>query len=238
MTTTTSREAHLDLRHQPRTTLEDARWGRIAAAGGVAFVVLNVAGTFAPGAPPASDASAAKVAAYFRDHAGAIKAQQLVGGLGIVALYWWFGALWRVLNRAEGERPRLTIVAAVSLATGLAIAMISGAITATAALRVDNSDAILRLLWTFSLVGFATVGFALATFLIAACTVIFRTQVTPPWTAYLGWVAAFAFLVSSAGTVSDSSVINSFGLVAFLLWCAWILAISAFMWRGTATDLA
>jgi hypothetical protein len=139
-----------------------------------------------------------------------------------------------MMSGAEGERPRLTIVAAVSLAGGVALAMISGAITATAALRIDNSDAILRLLWSFSLVGFATAAFAIATFLIAAGAVSYRTKVMPRWTSYLGWAAALAFLVSSIGTVSDSSVINIFGLVAFLIWCVWILAVSAFMWRGTA----
>ena len=87
--------------------------GATAAIAGVAFVVLDVAGAFLPGAPPASDASAAKIAAYFHDHSGAIKAQLLLGGLGIAALMWWFGALWRMLSRAEGERPRLAIVAAV-----------------------------------------------------------------------------------------------------------------------------
>jgi hypothetical protein len=232
MTTTTSRESALGAQRQSSAALDESRWGRLAATGGVAFVVLNLAGTFAPGAPPASDASATKVATYFRDHAGAIKAQQLLGCLGIVALYWWFGALWRIMSRAEGERPRLTIVAAVSLATGLALAMISGAITATAAVRIDSGNTILRLLWTFSLVGFATAGLAIGTFLIAACAVIYRTEVTPRWTSYLGGVAAVAFLVGSIGTVSDSNVINIFGLVAFLTWGVWILAMSAFMWRG------
>src|SRR5204862_3374144 len=126
----------------------------------------------------------------------------------------------------------LAIAAAVSLSTGVALAMISGAITATAALRVENTDVILRLLFSLSLVGFATAGFAIAAFLTAACTITYRTGVTPRWTSYLGWVAALAFLVGSAGTVSDANAINLFDLIAFLVWCAWILVISAFMWRA------
>src|SRR2546429_7583587 len=64
-----------------------------AALAGLAFVVLNVAGTLAAGSPPATDAPAAKVAAFFRDNASVIKAEQLLGALGVVALFWWFGAV-------------------------------------------------------------------------------------------------------------------------------------------------
>jgi hypothetical protein len=225
------------------TTVTDVRRhttlgaSRTAAAAGFAFVVLNVTGTFLPGAPPASDASAAKAASYFRDHSGAIKAQQLLGGLGIVALMWWFGALWRVLSRAEGERPRLAIVAAIALASGLAIALCSGAVTATAAIRVDNVETT-RLLWSLSLVGFATAAFAISTFLVATCVLTYRSNIAPRWTSYLGWLAAIAFLVGSLGTVSDSNAINSVGLVAFLAWCVWTLALSVAMWRGTIAPSA
>ena len=59
-----------------------------------------------PGAPPASDASTAKISTYFHDHASGIKAQLFVGTLGIIALLWWFGALWRMLSRIEDERPQ------------------------------------------------------------------------------------------------------------------------------------
>src|SRR6185369_13465006 len=119
---------------------------------GVVFVVTSVASTFLPGAPPASDASAAKVAAYFQDHTGAIKAQQLVGAVGIVALLWWAGALWRFLSRAEGGQPRLTVVAALSLVAGLALAMLNGVLNSTAAIRVDAANEFSHLLWSMSLV--------------------------------------------------------------------------------------
>jgi hypothetical protein len=228
-TTMTGTTTETEVTTIPHSTIASSR---TAAAAGFVFVVLNVTGTFLPGAPPASDASAAKAAAYFRDHSGAIKAQQLLGGLGIVALMWWFGALWRVLSRAESERPRLAVVAAIALASGLGIALFSGAITATAAIRVDDVDTT-HLLWSLSLVGFATAAFAIATFLVAACVVTYRANIAPRWTSYLGGLAAVAFLVGSLGTVSDSNVINSTGLVAFLAWCVWTLSMSVVMWRGT-----
>src|SRR5262245_41636787 len=136
MTTTTRDTAH------PAPTLpatgSESSGMRLAAASGVAFVVLSVASTFAAGSPPASDASAAKIAAYFHDHSGGIRSQMLLGGLGLAALVWWFGGLWRALSRAENERPRLAIVAAVGLAIGGALAMVNGIIVATTALRVED----------------------------------------------------------------------------------------------------
>src|SRR5262245_6181304 len=98
-------------------------WERWAIGGGFTFVVVGVVTTFLPGAPPASDAPAAKVASYFRDHAGAIEAQQVLGILGTVTVFWWFGALWRAMTRADdGRTPLLAVTAAVSLAVGVALA--------------------------------------------------------------------------------------------------------------------
>ena len=140
--------------------------------------MLNVVGTFAPGSPPASDASAAKVAAYFADHSGAIKAQLLLGGLGIAALLWWFGALWRMMSRAEGERPRLAIVAAVALASGLTLALVSGIATSTAAIRAESLDTT-RLLYTMSLVAVSAAGFGIGLSILATCVLTYADAVRP-----------------------------------------------------------
>jgi hypothetical protein len=216
-----------------RSTFDGSRGGRVAAVAGLAFVVFNVAGTFLPGAPPASDASTAKIAAYFKDHSGAIKAQLLLGGLGIAALMWWFGTLWRIMSRAEDERPRLAIVAGVALAAGLTLAIVNGVANATAALRSESPDA-QHLLYTLSFVVIAAAGFALGAFLIAVSSTTYRSRVLPRWISYLGFAAALAFVASGAGTVSDANVFNLLGLVAFLGWCIWILALCRVMWTGTA----
>jgi hypothetical protein len=217
---------------EARATIDGVQRARLAAAAGIAFVVLNVAGTFLPGAPPASDASTAKIGAYFSDHSGAIKAQLLLGGLGIAALMWWFGALWRILSRVEDERPRLAIAAAIALATGLTLAIINGAANAAATLRSENADA-QHLLYTLSLVVIAAAGFGLGAFLVAVSSVTYRTRVVPRWLSYLGFSAALAFVASGGGTVSDANVFALLGLVAFLGWCIWILALCRVMWTGT-----
>jgi hypothetical protein len=236
MTTTTTLESDPRTRVPAQERVAASQGLRAAAAGGVAFVVLDVVGTFLPGSPPATNASAATIAAYFRDHPGAIKAQLLVGGLGVIGLWWWFGALWRTLSRAEGERPRHAIVAAVALASGVVLAIIGTTFTAAAAIRVDNVDTT-HLLYSLSIVTTSAAGFAIAAFLIATCAVLYRSGAAPRWTSYLGFAAALAFLGSTLGIVSTSNVFNVLGIVAFLIWCVWTLAISGVMWRAASAPV-
>ncbi len=231
MTTTTAHETVQPVPPAQPVELEASRGTRLAAAAGMAFVVCNVVAAFLPGTPPASDASAAKIATYFTDHDGAIKAQLLLAGLGIAALLWWFGALWRVLSDAEGARPRLATAAAVSLATGLTLGLVSGTITSTAAFRVDDVRTT-HMLYTFSFVVISAAGFGVGVFLLATSAVTYRAGIGPRWISYLGWLAAAAFLAGVAATVTDAGAVTALGLIAFLVWCAWIVAISAVMWRS------
>jgi len=229
MTTVTTQDPIQPVSTVPAST--EPSGARLAAGAGVAFVALNVATLFVAGTPPASDASATKVAHYFSGHAGAIQAQLLVSGLGIAALLWWSGTLWRMLSRAEGERPRLTAAAGLSLAVGLALALVSGCITASAAFRVDDVRTT-HLLWSFSFVVLGAAGLGIGTFLLATNAIIVRANVAPTWIAYLGWLAALGFFAGTASTVTDASAATAICLVAFLVWCVWILAMSATMWRA------
>lgn len=228
--TSGTREAALDT--SGRSAGQRSQWERSAAAAGFVFVAIGVVSSFLPGTPPASDASAAKVAAYFRDHAGAIEAQQVIGMLGIVALLWWFGSLWGAIDRIEGERPVIAAVAAVSLAVGVAMAVASGAMTATAAMRVGSIGEGSQLLWTLSLVTIASAGFAIASFVGAVCVVNLQGTIAPTWTNALGAIAALAFVVAGVGAGTDASSVNVFGLLAFLVWCGWIVAVTVYLRRG------
>jgi hypothetical protein len=231
MTATTSSPSSLtEAGPTSRPIAESVNWARSAAIAGFAFVVLNVVGALAPGSPPASNASAAKIAAYFADHSGAIKAQLLLGAIGIAALMWWLGGLWRLMSRAEGERPRLAIVAAVALASGLTLALVSGIATSTAAIRAESVDTT-HLLYTMSLVAVSAAGFGIGLSILATCVLAFRTQFVPRWTGYLGGVAALAFFVGGLGTVTDGSAVNTIAFIAFFVWSVWIVVISALMWN-------
>jgi hypothetical protein len=216
----------------PTSARNERAWRRSAAAGGVLFVVLSVASTFVAGAPPASDASAAKITTYFHDHSGAIKVSLLLGGLGVMALLWWLGALWRILSDAESGRPQLTAVAAVALGSGVTLAMSSGTFTAAAAQRADTLGDNVQLLFTLSLITIAAAGFGLSLFLATVCMLNMRARVFPVWTNAVGAVAAAAFLVGTIATTTDANAVNVVALVAFLVWCIWLLGVSTSMWKS------
>ena len=208
-------------------------WHRSASVAGLAFVALSVASTFLPGTPPASDDSAAKVAAYFRDNASGIKAAQFIGGLGVIALVYWFGSLWRLLTRAEDGRPRLTAVAGLSLGIALSLAVVSGTFTAAAALRVDTVGEGTQLLWTLSLVAIAGASFGLAAFLGSVTALGHRTRVLPTWCNFISGAAALLFVAGSTAVTTDSNPVNLLNIAAFLVWCVWIVSVSVVLWQRT-----
>ena len=78
----------------------------------------------------------------------------------------------------------------------------------------------------------AAAGFGIGTSVLATCVVTYRARITSPWISVLGFAAALAFLASTIGTVTDRSGTVALGLVAFVLWCVWILAVSVTMWRS------
>ena len=216
---------------------DDARWERIASLGGIAFVVLNVIGTFLPGAPPSPD-NAEDITKFFTDHTGAIQAGQALTGIAAIGLLWWLGSLWRIMSRAEGERPRMALVAAASLALAGALALLSGAINSATALRIKEIGSGAEVFYVLSTVVIATGGFALVAHLAAVASLNFRKHMFPAWITYLGWVAALGFLIGGFGSASDAKVFTIFGIVAFIVWCVLIVSISVLMWQGVGQQTA
>jgi hypothetical protein len=216
--------------------MEDSKWERYAAFGGLVFVVLNVVAGFLPGTPPASDDPAAEVTKYFKDNASNIKTGQILALFGTIGLVWWFGSLFRRMRAAEGGDPRLSIVAFFGLALSGSCAMISGAITSTTAMRIDELGDASRLFYSLSLVVIASAAAGVVVFLSAFGALNWRTRMFPAWTGYLGWLAAAGFTVGIFAAGTDASAVNMIGFIAFLVWCVWILVISWLMWRPRVTS--
>jgi hypothetical protein len=211
--------------------MDDERWERYAAVGGVVFVILNIIGAVLPGTPPAADDSAAKITEYFQDHTGAIEAAQIFLGVGVIGLVWWFGSLWRMMVRAEDGRPRMAIVALLGLAAAAGLVLLSGALTSATALRIDDVGEGARFNYVFASVVIATAGFGIVAFLGAVCALNYRTNFMPQWITYLGWLGAAGFLGASLGSASDNAAFFVLGFASFLLWCLWIIGVSLVMWR-------
>jgi len=234
--TTTTGVPHTPKQPVPdRSAITGAHDGMLfGAAAGIFFVVISIVANFLPGSPPASDASAAQIASYFRDHAGAIKAQNLLAAAGILGLLWWFGALWRLLSDAEDGRPRLATVAAVALSIGIALALLDAVAVLTATLRFGTADATTGTLWTLSYVSIAGAGIGIGTSLLATSVLTARAHIGPRWVTVLGALAAVLFLIASTAIASTNRRLNEVNLLAFLTWCIWIVAISVVMARPSA----
>jgi hypothetical protein len=218
--------------------MDDAKWEKYAALGGVAFVVLNIVGAATTGEPPAPDDSADKVNTWFADHSGAIKLSQFLGALSVIALLWWFGSLWRKMTAAEGGRHRLSVVAALGLVFGGALFMVANAMLSATAMRLDDAGGGSTIFYTLSTVLLSTAGAGVLTFLAAVSLLALRTKMLPAWMAYLGLLSAALFLVATIGSASDSSAFMIFGLFGFITWCIWVLGVSFELWKRPASAIA
>src|SRR5205807_1914137 len=134
--------------------------------------------------------SASKISSFFQDHTGAIEAAQVLGGIGAIGLAWWFGSLFRTMARAEDGRPRMAVVALVGFAFSGVLAILSGAITSATALRIDEIGDGARVFYTLATVVISSSGFGLVVFLAAFSSLNYRKAMLPPWTTYLGYLAA------------------------------------------------
>ncbi len=215
--------------------MDEGKWARFAALGGIWFVVFSVIGAFLPGSPPSTTDSAEKVRTYFLHHSGGIRGTQFLTGIGVLGLLWWFGTLWRMMTAAENGRPRLATVALAGLGIAGALAFASGAVTSAAALQRDDLDpAQLKFLYVLAMVLLATAGFGNVVHLAAVTALSYRTKMFPSWINIVGWISAGLFLISTAGAASNRSAYLVLGLLGFLSWCLWIVGISFEMWRTPA----
>ncbi|MGD9932215.1 MAG: hypothetical protein AB7T37_00710 [Dehalococcoidia bacterium] len=216
--------------------MNDSKWERSGAFGGVAFVVLlGIAGVLG-GEPPAATASESEISDYLADHQAALKAGVWLLGLASMALIWWFGSLWRRMVRAEGGTSRLAVVSLIGLAVAGPLALMSAVVLAATALHIDEVGESAPLLYRIGGMLMGVEGFGLATHLLAANMLGARTRTLPLWLVGLGLVSALFFLLSAVPSASSVDVNSSLGLLAFVIWCVWVVSVSYFIWSDTSVS--
>lgn len=212
--------------------METTSSSRGFAIGGFAFAALTMGAIgLQGGESPAANASPATVAAFFRDHATQVKVSEAFAAVGLGALLWWFAGLWQIIR--SDDRPSLPIAAALGLAIGLALGLVDITFTASAALGASSfGNSELQLLNQASVVAVILSGFGNGALLAATCAINTRIRAFPVWTNYLGFVSAAGwFIGATAVSVTQSAIVLSAGYLAFILWAAWIVALSVFMLR-------
>jgi hypothetical protein len=221
--------------------VEDAKWERWSALGGIIFVVLSLVAGLMPGTPPKTGDSAVKIADFIADKGDRLRWAGYLGALAVVALFWFLGGVWRVLRRAEGGNPRLTVVAVIGAVFASVMATLGGlglavlGITGAAGAGGPQTTRFLYILSTNVTV--ATV-FGMAVFIAAFSVVILRTGFLPK---VLGWIGALIALlaIASGGIVASTrDVFFDLSFGAFFAFSLWLLVVSVMMLLGRASEPA
>jgi hypothetical protein len=203
--------------------------GRIAGAGGLAFVLLQLLGQGliqVGGVEPAFEAPAEEVVRFFEARDTALfEIGNYVSLLSFVAWIWFLGALWARLRLAE---PRPAWLSLVAFGSGLMfVAGLSGG-WYLAMFRLDEGldPQLARLAFDMGNLDFANSWVPLASMLLASGAVVLRTHALPRW---LGWLAlATAPLLLAARAVWTSQV----AFIPYLLFWIWVVATSVVLLQG------
>jgi hypothetical protein len=216
---------------------EDA-WPKVGASAGiVAAVLLILSFVFGPsGSPPGFDDSAREVQTFIRDNHGEMQAQVALGFATLFAFAWFLGSVFYRLRAAE-PAARLSAVAVVGGLVLIMGALVGTSAQAAAAYHVTTLDAnTVRGLWDLSVFGFLffTVGFAVLA--AASGALAIRAEALPGWLCvYSVLAAAYAFVVGLVGSFSETGAFSpsdgALGLVAFLLFIVWLLAMGVTLVR-------
>ncbi|HEX2090598.1 MAG TPA: hypothetical protein VHI54_11845 [Actinomycetota bacterium] len=223
--------------------MDERRWEQVAAATGIAFVVVLLIGTFIVDQPPDVDGPAREIRRYFLDNQNGLLFQAWLFGLAGVLFIWFAGTLRSRLAVAEGEGRRLSLISFAGAIGTLATLVPTVALNATLAYTVARgappvlTHALFELSFWFGVL----VVFSLAVFVGAASLSAGRTGALPQWLAWGGLAVAALHLLQSVDLFvrntdffEPNGVIGYVNLVLILLW---ILAASVLMLqsvRGTA----
>jgi hypothetical protein len=222
-----------------------ARWERVGAATGIAFVVFLVASfVVIPDAPPALVDPASKIRSFYVDNSSAWQASAYLTGVAAFLFLWFLGSLRGALEEAEERAGGAVRVARIVMPAGavtLSLALVNGAINDALATRIaaEADQAVIRSLYYVQAFAITFVAFPIAALVAATSVVSYRTGLLPPFVTWLGLALVPAWLVSGFGIFVESGAFSPTGAVGFvvlIVWLAWLLAVSASLLRRAGTS--
>jgi hypothetical protein len=221
--------------------MEDRKWERWSALGGILFVALFLASALLPGSPPKNSDSVGKIANFVLDKRDELRWGAYLGGLAALPLFWFAGAVWRLLRRAEGGEPRLAVMAVL----GAGFAAVTSAIAALilgvlGILGVAGSGGAVQTKFFYVLssnIGVAA-SFGGAAFVLAFSVVIIRSGVLPTVMGWLGVLVAIVFLVGGGVVASTRDAFFTISFIAFFAFSLWLVIISILMFMAASSESA
>ena len=213
--------------------MDDSKWERWGALGGILFVILVVAGALLPGSPPMPSDSTADMVKFIADKGDQVRIAGYLGAVAIVPFFWFIASLWRLLRRDEGGAPRLAVAAALGGAFAATVGAVGGIVLALLPMvRSSLTPGLLRILYILSTnVAYLSL-FGIATLVLSASVIFIRSRGMPVWLGYFGILVALLALIGGGATVSANDTLFNIGVVAFLLSSLWIVILSVCMLRS------
>ena len=217
--------------------MDDRKWERWGALGGILFAVLVAITAILPGNPPMPSDSAAKISKFIADKEGEIRWSGYIGGLAVIALFWWLGSVWRLMRRNEGGSPRLTVVALSGAVFAATMATIAGVLLAAMGIvgpRATGASTRFLFILSFN-IGVAT-EFGIVVFVGAFSVVIIRSRALP---AIVGWLGVLVALISIPGGAVVASTRDAFfyiGFATFVGFLLWVVIVSVIMLTRGGAD--
>jgi hypothetical protein len=208
------------------------RWEQIGAAGGIAFVVLQLASQALiqiGGAEPAFTATAQEIADFFNNRDLTLAP---IGGflasLSVIALIFFLGVLWAALSRHEESPSWMSIVAIGSGLVAIAVTLGGGG-WALAIMRVEEGldPASARLLFDQGNFNFAQLWVPLASMLLATGFVALRDGAFSRWFGWFSLIVALALLISRAVWTAPSGM----AFIGYILFWLWLIIASVILIR-------
>jgi tellurite resistance protein TehA-like permease len=211
--------------------MNDRKWERYGALGGVVGAILLLVAGAIVGSRPSSDDPASEFVKFFTDGDTTIPLSAFLSGLGVLAILWWFGSLWRAMRRAEGGEPRLAVVALGGLVFGGAMFSAASAIVSATAMEIESVGEGAKYFFTLSAVFLGLAAFGNAALVGGVSALAFRTKFLPAWIAWTGGVLTVGWLVAGISSATRNDALDAVGFVAFLLWLVWIIVVSVELYR-------
>jgi hypothetical protein len=208
-------------------------WDRIAAGSGIAGVAGLLIGTFLPGSPPTVTDSRAKVIHYFVSHHRRGLVAEIIIGLGLLALIWFFGTISSAVRSKGQER-----LAAIALAGGIAaigIAFIGTAINTALFFSVAHDTLLARPLYITSVVATTLIGFPVAALIYAVTIAVARSHMFPRWYVWLSGLAALALLFSGGAFAAKGfySPTGGYSIISFIVFVVWVVLTAVLLMTET-----
>jgi hypothetical protein len=223
--------------------MNERKWERLGAAGGLASALLLLVGLAVTSVPRGLGGDAAAIARYFGDNRLAVRFTALLVTAGAVMLLWFVGHLRHLLQRAEGGAEAFSpvvFVAGASLATMISFSVLPAVALAALTQRPEPiARSAVYALYDVHALSVGPIGLLAALFTATAGAAMVRREIAGPWLGWLGLAVAVVGVVCGvAAFFATGPVLTAMMYVIGIVFALWVGAASLVMLARPEVDRA